>query len=154
MITSEALADFILSWYGAASMAAFFAGWRARKRLWKGRKRVFSVRFKWIRRSVGVTALAYWTLSQDHTHLVVMRLGLILFFLAYWWVWKRRFIKAKGKHRHVYHLPEGENYADRERMARYARERALNQYQNDALDRQEAAPDRLEAKAGDKRLVG
>jgi hypothetical protein len=146
MITSEVLATFVLSWTGVAILAALFCVWHWRKKLWKARKHLPQV---W---TAGKCCLALvggvvWVVRAKTTVIFVLRILTLVCLAWYWWLWNRRYRSAKGTQRQVYYLPEGVNYADRERLAREARERAPDQMADPTGIRSPLAPAPVEAEA-------
>jgi hypothetical protein len=140
-----------VSWKGAALVAALFFGWRYRKRIWKARKHLKIV-WTWLKwwKWLCIPCIAILAVVGVETHIAVSRLLLLLLLLGYRCLWNRRYRKAKGKQREVYHLVEGEGYVDRARLAREARERLVNLHPHHARYRQTPAPVVVESETSDQ----
>src|SRR5947209_6727150 len=98
MISSRSISTFLVSWRGSVLVAALFLLWRYRKRLWKARR---SLKFSW--KWVKWVIIGLLAVIGVETHIAVSRLLLMTFLLCYCWFWNRRYRKAKGKQREVYH---------------------------------------------------
>jgi hypothetical protein len=153
MISSRTLAELVLSWKGAVLVTALFVVLHFRKRLLKARKSL-KVHWRWFQRCLVLLSALWWLWMAAYAHIAVSRAGVLLFLLWYWWLWNKRFRQAKGKQREVYHLMAGENYADRERLARQARERAVDLHPHDAAGRYLRASVVVEGKTCHERLIG